>query len=443
MGKAAKLSKAGGAYAKKASVNKAFRTKHKISYSGPQNKTKKKANLQLREVDIPAFEIIVGLKQQSARNLLIKHGVLPDIKTWKRNPKPMYCWLCSQPMEWKDGVSLRCTAGRACSRPLLKTPDYVFTPFFRQQQSGKKDTIDFVSFVRSAWALGCKIQNDAALHLVKKPDARIETARDRVFHEYRLHKIALAFSELDHAEKIQYPIDILEVDTARHGSRKDAATGDRIHTGRQLVFKTRKTKEWSTHSLGTSKSSGSRGSKPETKAEVTPLVTRKMPRGGLLAADGARAWKGAARSADKAPLLPGVCHQKKVFTPTSRVLKKDVGSKARRFLKRQSETKKPLVREYQKHWVLAGGDQACESQFAHIQSTSKRVQGSGKRMHDITRSLQSQSAAALLRHPGFYRVLDSHRLYRQKLMTGTLRLAPTDAYQLHRVTWLLPDMADT
>lgn len=60
MGKIARLSKAGGPYAKKASVNKAFRTKHKISYSGPQNKAKKKANLQLREVEVPAFEALGG-----------------------------------------------------------------------------------------------------------------------------------------------------------------------------------------------------------------------------------------------------------------------------------------------------------------------------------------------------------------------------------------------
>ena len=309
---------------------------------------------------------------RNAHALLVEHGVVPAMKAWKRSGETMRCWCCGEVMAWKNGFELRCQSGRKCKRPLLRNPEFAFTPFYRKQQSGSRDDIDFVSFVRSAWTLGCKIQNDAALHLVKSPDTKTETARTRIFREYRLHKIALAFAELDNAQKIEYPIDVLEVDTARHGSRKDTSTGNRIHTGRQLLFKTRKSKQWSTHPLPTSTSSGSRGSKPETKEEVTPLVTSKMPHGGLLAADGAKAWQSAARRAKEALLLKGVSHQKKIFTPTTRVPKQDMHWKARKFLKRQSETKKPLTREYKKHWVLAAGDQACESQFAHIQQTNAR-----------------------------------------------------------------------
>lgn len=110
MGKIARLSKAGGPYAKTTSVNKAFRTKHKISYSGPQNKAKKKANLQLREVEIPAFEALGGMKQHTSRNLLIIHRVLPDMKTWKRIPKPMYCWLRGP---WNGKMLFSCDALQA------------------------------------------------------------------------------------------------------------------------------------------------------------------------------------------------------------------------------------------------------------------------------------------------------------------------------------------
>jgi len=54
------------------------------------------------------------------------------------------------------------------------------------------------------------------------------------------------------------------------------------------LFKPRRSKQWTTHILGESRSSGSRKSKPETKLEVTPFVQQKLPHGAILAADGAR-----------------------------------------------------------------------------------------------------------------------------------------------------------
>ena len=208
--------------------------------------------------------------------------------------------------------------------------------------------------------------------------------RTRIFKLYRLHKIALAYSEFHIAKALSFPAnDVIEVDTARHGSRRE--DGDRVHTGRQLLFKARRSKQWTTHILGESRSSGSRGSKPETKLEVTPLVEQKVPHGAILAADGAGAWVSAANAGKKVPLLKGVSHAKKIFTPVSRLQKKDLGDKARRFLKRQS-VRGGLCKDYKKHFVLAAGDQACESQFAHIQQTSARLQGKwqeNERRHTI------------------------------------------------------------
>ena len=349
------------------------------------------------------------------------------------------CWKCQTTMKMQPDGSLRCPASTTiCSRPRIPNPTWAFTPFYNLQSGGAQEQVDFVAFIRSAYCIGVKVTNDAAIHLVKDEGIPTETMRTRIFKLYRLHKIALAYSEFHIAKALSFPAnDVIEVDTARHGSRRE--DGDRVHTGRQLLFKARRSKQWTTHILGESRSSGSRGSKPETKLEVTPLVEQKVPHGAILAADGAGAWVSAANAGKKVPLLKGVSHAKKIFTPVSRLQKKDLGDKARRFLTRQS-VRGGLCKDYKKHFVLAAGDQACESQFAHIQQTSARLQGKGKKMKDVTRSLNSQAATALLREPGFVKVLASHNLYRRHLLEGTLQLPPSDAYIADKCSWLRGDL---
>lgn len=64
-----------------------------------------------------------------------------------------------------------------------------------------------------------------------------------------------------------------------------------------------------------------RGMGPET-AEEGPLqpIQKQVPKSLLLAVDGAQAWKPAA---DGCLILTGVNHEKKIFTPASKVAKKD------------------------------------------------------------------------------------------------------------------------
>ena len=373
---------------------------------------------------------------RKARKLLVEHGILLPGRA--RHMPRFSCWKCQTTMTKQPDGSLRCPVSKTiCSRPRVTDPTWAFTPFYNLQSFGDQEQVDFVAFIRSAYCIGLKVTNDAAIHLVKEAGIPTETMRTRLFKLYRLHKIALAYGEFHIAKALSFPAnDVIEVDTARHGSRRDA--GDRVHTGRQLLFKARRSKKWTTHVLGQSRSSGSRGSKPETKSEVTPLVQQKVPQGAILAADGAAAWVSAAKTG-KTHLLKGVSHAKKIFTPVSRLLKKDISEKARRFLKKQS-VPGGLCKDYKKHFVLAAGDQACESQFAHIQQTSARLQGKGKKMSDVTRSLNSQAASALLREPGFVKVLASHNLYRRHLLEGTLQLAPSDAYIVDKCAWLRGDL---
>ena len=81
MGKRAKLAKAGGPYAKKAAINKAFKTRHKLTYAGTKRgQAKEKANKQLREVDVPSYAEICKLTQEILSSYLILcvfFGTLP------------------------------------------------------------------------------------------------------------------------------------------------------------------------------------------------------------------------------------------------------------------------------------------------------------------------------------------------------------------------------
>ena len=146
----AKLTQAGKSlkpFARKVSENRAFKKKHGLSYSGKNNVEPDMKKLS--QLEIPSFEEILGLQQQTAKKLLIEHGVLPRIK----EKKPAFlCWGCGKVME-KNGRGFRCSSGRDCSvRGRIEDPDFVWTPF-----AGYKRTnfsIDYKAFLRSAYTLG-------------------------------------------------------------------------------------------------------------------------------------------------------------------------------------------------------------------------------------------------------------------------------------------------
>lgn len=60
MGKVAKLTKA-GEYGKKAAVNRRFKTRHKVSYSGTDARGAEKANVGLREIQEWLFDKVLKL----------------------------------------------------------------------------------------------------------------------------------------------------------------------------------------------------------------------------------------------------------------------------------------------------------------------------------------------------------------------------------------------
>ena len=62
----------------------------------------------------------------------------------------------------------------------------------------------------------------------------------------------------------------------------------------------------------------------------------------------------------------------------------------------------------------------------------------GKDSKSSTKTLQAHSSAALLRAAGLDRVLDAHRRYRLRLMTGDLGVSSSQAYKLNNLNWLAP-----
>ena len=147
------------------------------------------------------------------------------------------------------------------------------------------------------------------------------------------------------------------------------------------------------------------------------------------------------RAADGRLILTGVNHQKKIFTPASKIAKKDLKPASARFLKSKAKGTKKVAAEYKKHFRLAGGDNAAEGVFGHISNMLRKTNSKGRNAKAKMRTLLAQSSAALLRRPGFLSVLQAHKEYREALLTGALQVSPSNAYKLEHAKWLHADGA--
>ena len=126
---------------------------------------------------------------------------------------------------------------------------------------------------------------------------------------YKKYRVVLAYAEKIHAQQEVFNDDIAEIDIG-HISGKTVGRS-RHHHGRLLVVKKRLKKIWAMHRLATKVSDGKRGSPPETKAEMIPLLQRTLGKGVIVAPDGVSVWTVA--TADH-KCLKEVSHLDKVFT---------------------------------------------------------------------------------------------------------------------------------
>ena len=134
------------------------------------------------------------------------------------------------------------------------------------------------------------------------------------------------------------------------------------------------------------------------------------------------------------PVLKGVNHQAKVFTPRSKLLKSSLTPESVQTLRRLCKAKKgekPQVRETQLYFVAAGGDNLCENLFCHTKNTMRRTNTLGRLSASTAsdwKAIQALASAALLRAPGFESVLKACALFRSSLAKGAVRVHPKDAF---------------
>lgn len=291
--------------------------------------------------------------------------------------------------------------------------------------------VNYAGFLRTCYCLGIKAANDQAAHLSRDKDQSFRSARDMVHLFYKKHRVVLAYAEKIHASQKVFQDDIVEVDTGRTSGK--TVGGSRHHQGRLLALKGRLQKTWAVHSLETKINDGKRGSPPETKSEMTPLLQGSLGKGVVVAPDGARAWRAAASGHAR---LTGVSHLRKIYTPASQLQKKDLDKRTSKLLKRNSKGPRRLAREYKNHWRLAGGDNAAESLLGHVKNAGRRMQTVGRTGSSALKEVQSLAAARLLRCPGLLTILKAYRQYREAGLKGQLQMSPSQCFEPEKCSWL-------
>ena len=149
------------------------------------------------------------------------------------------------------------------------------------------------------------------------------------------------------------------MDSGRFGAKKRKVSDRRgtpkaQNIGRSLVMVGRFARQWLVKGLPDRGGSSSRLG-PETCAEVTPTIVKKMGSTTIVCPDGATAFASAARTAKK-PVLKGVQHGKRLITPTAPLQKTSLDSTTTKFLQKASGSKVAAARNYKKKFVAAAGD---------------------------------------------------------------------------------------
>ena len=186
-------------YAKKPRQNSAFK-KHKISYSGKVNEETPWGQ-HLKTIKQLPFEDVLKMDQKKAKAFLTNTGVLSS----DNKHLTFTCWACNETIHRAKGEH-RCQPKHCSSRSRITQPALAYSPVYMQASGG--ETPDYVGLVRVTYVLGLKLQNDAALHLVRRPNDTLDsgpsTAQDqpllqsgeigfslfraRAFQEDNLHK---------------------------------------------------------------------------------------------------------------------------------------------------------------------------------------------------------------------------------------------------------------
>ena len=140
------------------------------------------------------------------------------------------------------------------------------------------------------------MSQDQTAHLTRTKDMSTRAAYEQVTRLMHAHKVAMAWSETARAaaSSTRFDREIVEADSARFSKRKEVDEQGkpvRVHNGRTLVLKGRRTKSWLASGMTLSTSRGVKGMPRETCEEVQGLLQKKLGTGTVFAPDGAQAWE--------------------------------------------------------------------------------------------------------------------------------------------------------
>ena len=413
-------------FALKKAENRRFRTRHGLAYSG-KNTPRQRLGTYLRDIQQPAYAEIVSKSQSAAKKFLQQHGAILA----KETGSVFHCWECSSAVTAK--TAWRCQNKACAVRARFTNPTLSYSPLFHSAAAGHE--VDFATFLRACYLIGCKISNDSAAHLARQPEQTLRSCQHKINDLYPRLKLILSWQNAIDNETIHFDNEFVEVDSGRFGVKK--GKGFAKNLGRTMVLIGRfARKNWMARGLpNRSGSSGRTG--PETKAEVTPTIQQKLGRATVLCGDGAKAWQHAAASSSR-PMLQGVKHGQRLFTPVSTLQKKDLDTPTKNFLKRCSQDKIAAAKTYRKKVVAAGGDNIAEGLVSHLKGTARRL-GSlkgGRTVSTRSKSVAAQSSASLLREPGLYRVLAACKNFREACMKGDIKVSPRNAFDFEAHPWL-------
>eukprot|EP00435_Cladocopium_sp_Y103_P055502 s2442_g18.t1 len=157
----------------------------------------------------------------------------------------------------------------------------------------------------------------------------------------------------------------------------------------------------------------------------------------ILCPDGAMAFASAARTAKK-PVLKGVQHGKRLFTPTACLRKTSLDSKTTKFLQKASGSKVAAARNYKKKFVAAAGDNLAEGLVSNLKFTARRFNAirGGRAQTTKAKTVVAQSSAAILRQCALSRAPQSAKAFRQACSDGLLKASPRECYQYDKHSWL-------
>ena len=108
----AKLAKAGsvrvrGSFAERQAKNREFRSKHKLTYSGPSSDAPASSTV-LRSFEQKSFLVFAAMTEKAAKEFLYQKGVLPKAIRSDR-ACGIHCWGCQGELT-RTGEEWRCTA---------------------------------------------------------------------------------------------------------------------------------------------------------------------------------------------------------------------------------------------------------------------------------------------------------------------------------------------